>query len=182
MADPTDGFTPVPLHQSNFEVQKPYDVPQNQRYSHINGVHKLWVYSTDKAHTTSSHTAPRTEIRFRGYDYSSGVWQFEGYGYVPSGTTGVSIMQVFGATNRATTLMVRVYDVLESDIYNRWFRLNVIHDADAGIVKIYIDGDLKYEGPDNGGKSHYFKFGVYEQNNSSNYMESRWKEIKVFKK
>ena len=128
---------------------------------------------------------------FQGCDYSSGVWQFEGYGYVPSGTTGVSIMQVFGATHRATTLMVRVYDgsltnyrspALVSDTYNRWFRLNVIHDADAGMVKIYIDGDLKYEGPDDGCKSHCFKFGVYEQNDSSNYMESRWKEIKVFKK
>lgn len=27
-----------------------------------------------------------------GHDYSSGVWQFEGYGYVPSGTSGVSVM------------------------------------------------------------------------------------------
>jgi hypothetical protein len=38
------------------------------------------------------------------------VWQFEGYGYVPSGTTGVSIMQVFGAGAHATTLMLHVYD------------------------------------------------------------------------
>jgi len=62
-ADPTDGFTRLPLSSSNFQVQKPYDVPQNQRYSFSNGVHKFWVYSTDKPHTTTSQTAPRTEIR-----------------------------------------------------------------------------------------------------------------------
>ncbi|KAK9991228.1 hypothetical protein SO802_026213, partial [Lithocarpus litseifolius] len=38
------------------------------------------------------------------------VWQFEGYGFVPNGTTGVCIMQVFGASPPATTLMLRVYN------------------------------------------------------------------------
>jgi hypothetical protein len=77
----------------------------------------------------------------RGYNYLSGVWQFEGYGYVPDGMSGVCIMQVFGASHpHATTLMLRVYNgslmyyrgpVLVPHIYNRWFRLNVIHDVDA---------------------------------------------------
>ena len=49
-------------------------------------------------------------------------------------------MQVFGATPpRASTLMIRVYNgslmyyrnqVLVPDIYDKWFRLNVIHDVD----------------------------------------------------
>ncbi|XP_034692406.1 citrate-binding protein-like [Vitis riparia] len=178
------------FYQSNFEVQKPYDVSQDQRYSYVDGVHKLWVYSTNKPFSQGSATLPRTEIRIRGYDYSSGTWQFEGYGYVPSGTTGVSIMQVFGGSSRATTLMVRVHDgsltnyrspVLASNIYNKWFRLNVIHNAD-GRVQIYVDGILEYEGSDDGGSSHYFKFGVYTQNDPSNYMESRWKGIKVLRK
>nr|XP_016482008.1 PREDICTED: citrate-binding protein-like [Nicotiana tabacum] len=109
-ADPTDGFTPITLSQSNFQIQKPYDVSINQRYSFINGVHKMWVFKTDKPHTPTSQTKPRTEIRITGHDYSSGVWQFEAYGYVPSGTTGVSIMQIFGASTSATTLMLRVYN------------------------------------------------------------------------
>uniref|UniRef100_A0A0E0F9Y9 Alginate lyase 2 domain-containing protein n=1 Tax=Oryza meridionalis TaxID=40149 RepID=A0A0E0F9Y9_9ORYZ len=63
-----------------------------------------------------------------GYDYSSGVWQFEGTGYVPSGTTGMSIMQVFGSGKTATTLMLHVYDgdlwyyhqqLVETNIYDR---------------------------------------------------------------
>lgn len=128
----------------------------------------------------------------QGYDYSSGVWQFEAYGYVPCGTSGVCIMQVFGASPpHATTLMLRVYNgtlsyyrapALVDDIYDRWFRLNVIHDVDAAIVKVYIDGVLKFEAPCRGGTSHYFKCGVYAQNDDSHSMESRWKEIKVLKK
>ncbi|XP_027339236.1 citrate-binding protein-like [Abrus precatorius] len=189
--DPTQGFTPLPLDNSNFVVQKPYDVPVNKRYSFINGVHKLWVYSTDKPHTPTSNTEPRTEIRISGYDYTSGVWQFEGYGYVPSGTTGVCIMQVFGGSSSATSLQLRIYDgsltsyrspVLARNIYDRWFRVNVIHDVGASNVKVYIDGELKYDGADHGPDTHYFKFGVYTQNDPSNYMESRWKDIKIFKK
>ncbi|KAK8486270.1 hypothetical protein V6N12_013841 [Hibiscus sabdariffa] len=82
----------------------------SNRYSFNNGVHRFWLYSTDKPHTPSSQTKPRCEIQIGGYDYSSGVWQFEGEAYIPSGTTATSIMQVFGGSFRATTIMLRVYD------------------------------------------------------------------------
>ena len=127
----------------------------------------------------------------QGYDYSSGVWQFEGHGYVPSGTTGVSIMQVFGAGETATTLMLHVYNgglryydrqVVEDDIYDRWFRLNVVHDVKASTLTVYIDGKQKLHVHGRGGHSHYFKFGVYAQNHDSSCMESRWKGIRILKK
>ncbi|KAB1210334.1 Citrate-binding protein [Morella rubra] len=129
--DLTEGFISLPLDQSSFVIQSPYNVPQYQRYSLIDEVHRLWVYSTDKPHTPASKTSTRTEIRIYGYDYSSGVWQFEGYGYVPQGKSGVCIMQVFGASPHATTLMLRVYNgslyyntgpVLVPNIYDRWFK------------------------------------------------------------
>ncbi|XP_050241105.1 citrate-binding protein-like [Quercus robur] len=113
------------------------------------------------------------------------------YGYVPNGTYGVCIMQVFGASSQATTLALTVNNgslsynggpVLVPNIYDRWFLLNVIHDVDASDVKVYIDGVLKYEAAGHGEKTRYFKCGVYAQRNDSYYMESRWKEIKVFKK
>ena len=63
--DPTVGFTSLPLDQSNFDIQKPYNVPVNKRYSFINGVHKMWVYKSDKPHSPDSHTNPRTEIRIQ---------------------------------------------------------------------------------------------------------------------
>ncbi|KAK6259023.1 hypothetical protein SCA6_013497, partial [Theobroma cacao] len=174
-----------------FELHKPYDMAANERYSFSNGEHRLWVYSTDKPHYQGSTTKPRTEIKIRDYDYSSGVWQFEEYVYVPSGTTGVCIMQIFGGSSRATTMMLRVYGgsftyyrspVLLSNVYNKWIRVNVIHDVGASNVKIYLNHQLRYEGAGAGGSSHYFKFGVYAQNDESNYMESRWVGIKVLRK
>ncbi|CAL1354368.1 unnamed protein product [Linum trigynum] len=174
------------------EVQWPYDLREEERYSYRNGVHTLEVYSTDKPHTRDSHTKPRTEVRITGYDYSSGVWQFEGQGYVPRGTSGVCVMQVFGAGTggHASTVAIRVYDgalaayrsTIVPDIYDRWFRLNVIHDVEAREVVVYVDRVLVYQGGDHGGSSHYFKFGVYAQDGASDYMESRWKGIKIFNK
>jgi hypothetical protein len=61
----------------------------------------------------------------------------------------------------ATTLMLRVYNgsltyyrdpVLDPNIYDRWFRLNVIHDLDASNVTIYIDGVPKHAAPGRGGE------------------------------
>ncbi|KAK8465683.1 hypothetical protein PHAVU_009G146800 [Phaseolus vulgaris] len=190
-SDPTDGFTPLSFSNSNIQIQTPYDVPQNQRYSYSNGVHRFWVYSTDKPHTSSSQTAPRSEMRITGYDYSSGVWQFEGHFSVPSGTSGTCIQQVFGGVSSATTSQSRVYGgslthyqsaTLEQNIYNKWYRFNVIHDVGANNVKIFINGVKKFDGNGRGAGNHYFKCGVYAQNGASNYMESRWRDIKIFRK
>lgn len=126
----------------------------------------------------------------QGYSYSSGVWQFEGHAFVPQGTSGVCIMQIFGASVRATTLMLRVYNgslwyyqqqIVEDNIYDRWFRVNVIHDMGAKLVIVFINNAHKLTVNDRGGSMHSFKFGVYTQNNSSYCMESHWKGIKVLK-
>ncbi|XP_057440162.1 citrate-binding protein-like [Lotus japonicus] len=190
--DLTFGFNEVPLNSSNLVIQKPYDLPESARYSFVYGVHKLWVYSTDKPHSVTSKTNPRTEIRITGYDYSSGVWQFEGHFFVPDCTSGVCIMQVFGAAPpHATTLMLRTYNgslsyyrtpVLVPNIWGKWIKLNVIHDIDASNVKIYIDGVFVHEAMGRSGVSHYFKCGVYAQDDASYRMESRWKGIRVLKK
>ncbi|XP_014523403.1 citrate-binding protein [Vigna radiata var. radiata] len=190
-SDPTDGFTRLQLSSSNFQVQRPYDVPQDQRYTFSNGVHRFIVYNTDKPHTSTSQTKPRTEIRITGYDYTSGVWQFEGYFYVPSGTTGVCIQQVFGGATHATTSQSRVYSgslthylspTLEQNIYNKWYRFNVIHDVGANNVKIFINGVQKFNGNGRGAGLHYFKFGVYAQDGASYRMESQWRDIKLFRR
>ena len=61
--DPTVGFTAVSLSESNFVLQKPYDLPSDARYRFRGGVRQLWVLSSDKPHTNQSNTKPRTEIR-----------------------------------------------------------------------------------------------------------------------
>jgi hypothetical protein len=111
---------------------------------------------------------------------------------VPQGSTGVIIMQVFGAATEATTLQLRIIDgdlkyynknVVAANVYNKWVRLNVIHNVGAAKVTIFIDGIQKLEMNGHGRDTHYFKYGAYAAlTGSSNYMESRWKGIKVFKK
>ncbi|KAG6776197.1 hypothetical protein POTOM_019703 [Populus tomentosa] len=128
-ADPTDGFTPVPLTEANFVLQKPYN----------------------------------------GLDCSSGVWQFEGYGFVPNGTSSVTVAQIHGAFHGATTLILRIYDgnmryysgdLVATDPYDKWFRLNIIHDVDGGRLTVFIDGEERYSTHDQGPGDLYFKCGV----------------------
>ena len=61
----TAGFVQVELTESNFKVQRPYDVPENQRYSYDNvtGVRTFLVYAGDKPFNTVTGTNPRTEVR-----------------------------------------------------------------------------------------------------------------------
>ncbi|KAF8024945.1 hypothetical protein BT93_F1943 [Corymbia citriodora subsp. variegata] len=191
-ADPTDGFTEVPLTEANFVLQKPYDIPLDERYSFVDGVRRLWVYADDKPHDPSSHTQPRTEVRINGLDYSSGVWQFEGHGFVPNGTSGATIAQIHGAAHGATTIILRIYDgdmryysgnLIATDLYDRWFRLNIIHDVDGGKVTVFLDGNQVFQAADKGPGDLYFKCGVYAApTNISYYMESRWRDIKIYKK
>ncbi|KAK1371324.1 citrate-binding protein-like [Heracleum sosnowskyi] len=191
-ADPTDGFTLLPLTDHNIKLQKPYNEPLDDRYSYDDGVRRLWVYTNDKPFQKGSGTRPRTEVRIKGYDYSSGIWQFEGHAYVPKGTSGVTIMQIHGARQGATTLQLRIYngdlkyykfDVIEKNLYDKWFRVNVIHNVDEGELTVFINGVKKYVKNDQGPGDLYFKCGVYAAPaGSSNYMESRWKGIKIYKK
>lgn len=76
--DPTKGLKTLPLNQSNFLVQRPYNVPEYKRYSFKNGVHKLWVFKNDKPHFPTSRANPRTEIRIqvrKSFNYRTLVLQ-----------------------------------------------------------------------------------------------------------
>ncbi|CAN6686411.1 unnamed protein product [Malus baccata var. baccata] len=95
--------------------------------------------------------APKSEFLY-GYDHTSGVWQFEGNFLVPQGTSGATIMQIFGSPKQATTLQLAVYNgdlkyyrdnLLAANIYNKWVRLNVIHNVSARTVTIFINGERK---------------------------------------
>ena len=46
----------------DYYIQKPWNVPLEQRYQFKDGVHHFKVYSWDKPHTETSHTHPRTEM------------------------------------------------------------------------------------------------------------------------
>ena len=92
----------------------------------------------------------------------------------------------------ATTMMLHVYngtlryysgDAVEDCIYDRWFRLNVVHDAVASTVAVYVDGRPRLAVAVRPSLSHYFKFGVYVQHRDmSARMESRWRNVTVYTK
>ncbi|WVZ88505.1 hypothetical protein U9M48_035022 [Paspalum notatum var. saurae] len=151
--NPTDGFEKVELADGDFMVQSPYNVPESQRFRYRDGVRTFWVYKTDMPFNTAIHTNPRSEAMIRGHEYSSGVWQFEGDGYVPAGTSGASVMQIHtageGSAAHETVLMLHVYDgvlrfyngaAVQRSIYDRWFQLNIVHDVAASTVAVYVDG------------------------------------------
>ncbi|KAI4963733.1 hypothetical protein ZWY2020_010585 [Hordeum vulgare] len=135
-----------------------------------------------------SHTSPRTEIRMAGSTTAPACGSSRAT-VRPLGTTEVSIMQVLArrdshGAHAAFMMALRYYDrqIVEDAIYDRWFRLNVVHDVEASTLTVYIDGEQKLHVNGRGGDSHYFKFGVYAQNHDSSCMESRWKDVRIFQK
>lgn len=72
--------------------------------------------------------------------------------------------------------------VVDRHIYDWWFRLNLVHNIQASALTVFIDGDETLIVPGYGSDFHYFKFGVYTQTNPSHYMESRWRDLKVYTK
>lgn len=113
-------------------------------------------------------------------------------GFVPNGTTGPSVVQIHGATHESSTIILRIYDgelryysgdLIASNMYDKWFKVNLIHDVDEGKVTVFIDNEQKFETKDRGPGDLYFKCGVYAApKNISYYMESRWRDIKIYKK
>lgn len=187
-ADPTAGWTQEALH---FEIQSPYNLKHGDRhvYDATNDTHHLWVFDTDKPDTKSSSRPPRTEISLD--KYTSGQHQFEADVMVATNTSKVSIMQIFGGEDHhATSLQLRVYDgklkeydhaTLLSDIYGKWFHLNVIHNVTTHTIQIFIDGKPALTTKDNGGKEWHFKCGVYAQEKPSHKMEVYYRGIKIYK-
>ena len=59
----TAGFSRVKLSESQFVVQKPYDVPLHERYEQSGGVRRMWVSATYKPISGTRPGYARTEIR-----------------------------------------------------------------------------------------------------------------------
>ena len=91
-------------------------------------------------------------MSLRKKNYSSGKHQFQAWLRVPKGTYGVDIFQIFGADKVNTAFMMHVHpdnngeirrydkEVIQRNIYNNEFRLNVIHDTKTHVIEVYIDG------------------------------------------
>lgn len=58
----TSGFNRLPFNKAHYIHHTPYNLPLEARYSFINDVHKLWVFSNDKPFSRGSPTFPRSEL------------------------------------------------------------------------------------------------------------------------
>ncbi|HUB66494.1 MAG TPA: polysaccharide lyase family 7 protein [Candidatus Methylacidiphilales bacterium] len=192
-SDLTSGWTADDLR---FKIQAPYDVKSSDRYTFQDGAYHFWVMSTDQPFSKGNKTLPRTEMRFP--DYTSGQHQYEADMMVPPGTDNVTIMQIHtGDADEhrygPVAFMLQVHHggnlyqgnrppELMSNIYNKWFHLNVINDMTARKVLVYIDGKLVGTYKDPGAPSNYFKCGVYTCRGGSAKMEVYIKNIKIWHK
>jgi hypothetical protein len=192
-SSPTSGWTQKTF---TYAIQKPYNLSLSERYRYdsTTNTHTMWVYNTDQPLYAGSTTEPRTEMRIQN-DYTSGNHQFEADVWVVAGTHGTSVMQIFGGSTHATSIMLAAYNenggtlkryngtVLKTGIYDKWFHLNVTHAASSsstGTIKVYIDNALVGTFPDDAPASHYFKCGVYHPQNTR--AEARFRNIKYWVK
>jgi hypothetical protein len=189
---PTSGWT---QNSWTYAIHKPYDLSVSARFNYSAGVWTTWVYRTDKPHTSTSGTMPRTELRWNN-DYTSGQHMWDGDVFLVTGTNGASIAQVFGAATRSTASMVFAYstsggslrrydattEILATGIYETWTNLKMAHDANANIIRLYINNTLIRTDPDHGDNTHYFKNGVYGQTGASTRMECRFRNLKYWRR
>jgi hypothetical protein len=181
---PTAGWT---QRSFTYKVQKPYDLAVSDRFRYADGVWYTWVYRTDKPHTTTSNTAPRTEMRWLN-DYTSGQHMWDADLYPVSGIDDAHIQQVFGGVIHATASMImafadgtiRRYDTatIATGALDKWTNIKVAHDANGNQVRIYVGNVLKRTDPDRGNTTHYLKNGVY--GTSSARSECRFRNMKYW--
>jgi hypothetical protein len=184
--------TKFPLVFFKYMVQKPYDVKQEERFQIKDGIYEFTVYSTDKSFRQKSITRPRTEMRIKN-DYESGIQKFEAEFYVVSGTSGVSIFQIFGATGKPSAFQLRVYDgalenyrgdTLADKVYDRWIPLVILHNVKTHKIKVIVDDKPPIEvndkgEPSNSATGYYFKVGLWVQDTPSTKMEVKYRNMVV---
>jgi hypothetical protein len=136
----------------------------------------------------------RSEIRLQN-DYSSGIWQFEGYVRFDAPLHDESLFQIFGNTGPAATfLMMRGYrdnggeirvmsgsHTIATGIYGEEVRINVIHESNVS-AKFYVNGEFIYEKPHNDpGVTNYWKYGVYGTTSGNVPAVVEWRQVRTFR-
>jgi hypothetical protein len=135
----------------------------------------------------------RAEIRLEN-DYTSGIYQFEGYVTFYSPLHDESLFQIFGNSgDGATYAMMRGYrdnggeirvmggsHVIASGVYGKEVRINVIHKQNAW-SKWYVNGALKLTiGDTDTAATNYWKYGCYGTTNGNVPAEVHWRNVKTF--
>jgi MYXO-CTERM domain-containing protein len=147
------------------------------RYTNENGIETFSTQPGDE----------RSEARIVN-DHRTGTWQFEGWVNVKAGVNGGCIHQVF------KFLMIVVYPndggefrqhsyqrLAATGLYDKWVRVNTIHDPGAGRADVYIDGTWRgmTESKSPGPEGWYHKYGIY--NSSGTRPVVQWRNVRFFK-
>jgi hypothetical protein len=173
------GWSPAPV---TFNVQWPYNVPQNTRYWFTNNIYHCLVYSNDVPFKVGSTTLPRTEQRFTP-DYTSGEIQYQATlmanptensycvfqihtGDAQSPTFGSTTFMLFWFTSDGGSVHDYSGTELANNLGSSWFQLNVDHNLVTRSIKVWVNQKLVWTQQDNGAGDFYMKDGVYEQNHS----------------
>ncbi|WP_265867760.1 carbohydrate-binding protein [Streptomyces sp. SKN60] len=172
-----------------YKVHQPPNVTRHTADS--TGLHRFWLYDTDPSTFPGQDSGPRSELRFLD-EYTSGSAQFECDMKISSGAHNVCVQQVFGGATAATAFMALAMNtnsinhygttLIHSPVYDQWIHLNVVHDAGAGKVYVYVNGQLKNTFNDRGDNTHYFKCGIYGRAGMSPYSEVFVKNIHLYRK
>lgn len=156
------------------------------------GEHHFWLYDDDPSTFPGQDSGPRSELRFRN-DYTSGQAQFECDVRVSAGAHRVCVMQVFGGSSWATAFMTlamntgafHYYDFdqrIHAPIYDRWLRLNVVHDTGARRVHVFVNRAFRATFADHGPGTHYFKCGLYGRAGMAARNDVRIRNIRLYRK
>jgi hypothetical protein len=201
--DPTAGWTE---YQDSFNVQHPYNLPTNTRFSITGGIYNFWVFPKDFPHSPDAGGRnPRTEARYggtadkaTGNNFGSGMRMYSADMLIERNAVGSAIMQIH-ATDPAVPIGVRIMpsgdmvnngtltvvqgSTVPGGLVDRWFNYKASLDTATMQVKIYVNNCLKatYTGQ-RGSGAFYFKNGVYFCKTSQNGCFSHYKNIHLYKK
>jgi hypothetical protein len=201
--DPTQGWTE---YKDSFNVQHPYNLPVNTRFSIIGGIYNFWVFPNDFPHSPNAGGRnPRTEARYggtadvvTGTNFQSGMRMYSADMLIESNAIGSAIMQIH-ATDPAVPIGVRIMpdgnmvndgsltvvqgSTVPGGLIGKWFNYKASLDTATMQVNIYINNCLKstYTGQ-RGSGAFYFKNGVYFCKTSQNGCFSHYKNIHLYKR
>ncbi|HEY2901456.1 MAG TPA: hypothetical protein VGL59_12820, partial [Polyangia bacterium] len=146
--DPTAGWTE---YIDTFQVEKPYDLPESQRFTFAGGIFTFWILPTDKPHDPGNTTDPRTEARWSNFGNTRPhLWSADMMFEKPS--DHVTIMQVHTTASGAGPVYLRVDsgDIhplngsnFVTGLYDTWFNLKVAIDPTSLQATIWINNCQK---------------------------------------
>ena len=168
LAQPTRGFVE---YQSTFKVQKPYDIPVEQRFSDTGGMYTTKVYPNDNPFEKGNTTEPRTEMRWETWTDQTIDHMYEADVMYESKCNRTCIMQVKSNT-AGEAVYLRVLDggdliwlgagaTILKGYYGKWFNLKASFNPASRVAKVWIDDQLKYQHSYSSSKDWYFKNGTY---------------------